>query len=381
MTFRTVEPLRLMISSRCSDKVRFQGAQRSLSVVRKAIKKTLEEIQLGGNPVFEVWIHEDESSLPGDQSSWEHCMKKARQADIVLVLYNGNAGWSGNSSRTGDHVGICHAEFQEAFDSCPTKVRSVQFPEIAANAGSPNERFQSYFQKQSILGAQVTTGEEAIAAATEAAVAALLDLARAGVGVNSKGNFYAGEALAWTRLDYQGRREITIRTVVDFLSHRSGTSPTEGQGNTVAYSVSGTMVAFVCDCIPAALSTPAARELVGQPFLKDYVAVEKLPKRVGGPVHLIACQKGVTEAQALRQLGFPDAVVVSAPFGVYVADDIQKIQMVFIANCRDETTTRHHVQRFLTWLDAQGEARRLAQRALSRRKIAELLASEHRSVL
>jgi hypothetical protein len=65
-----------------------------------------------------------------------------------------------------------------------------------------------------------------------------------------------------------------------------------------------------------------------------------------GAGHLIACQKGVTETQALRQLGFPDAIAVTAPFGVYVADPVQKIQMVFIANCRDETTTLGQLQRF-----------------------------------
>ncbi len=124
------------------------------------------------------------------------------------------------------------------------------------------------------------------------------------------------------------------------------------------------------------MSTAAARELVGQPFLRDHDTCSALSDGIGGPVHLIACQKGVTESQALKQLGFPDAVVVTAPFGVYVADDVQKIQMVFIANCRDETTTRHHVQRLLQWLDEQGEDRRLAKRALSRRLIADLIAAE-----
>ncbi len=141
-------------------------------------------------------------------------------------------------------------------------------------------------------------------------------------------------------------------------------------------SVARQSVAFVCDCIPASMTTAAARELVGQPFLRDHEISAALPKTTGGPVHLIACQKGVTEAQALRQLGFPDAVVVSAPFGIYVADDVQKIQLVFIANCRDETITRRHVQRFLLWLDQQGEDRLLAQRARSRRRIADLIARE-----
>lgn len=66
----------------------------------------------------------------------------------------------------------------------------------------------------------------------------------------------------------------------------------------------------------------------------------------------------------LRQLGFLDATVVSPPFGIYVADDIQKTQMVSIANCRDEISTRHHIQLFIQWLNEQGEDRLLTQKIL-----------------
>lgn len=125
----------------------------------------------------------------------------------------------------------------------------------------------------------------------------------------------------------------------------------------------------------------AARELVGQPFLRDHLWMQSLPKSVGGPVHVITCHRGVTEAQALRQLGFPDALVVSGPFGVYVADEVQKIQLAFIANCRDETTTRHGVQLFLQWLEQQGEDRDLARRAASRRRICDHIAKENSSTI
>ncbi|TLD71703.1 hypothetical protein FEM03_06070 [Phragmitibacter flavus] len=161
-----------------------------------------------------------------------------------------------------------------------------------------------------------------------------------------------------------------------FLRARSGGYSAEDTSTTVIHSVFEQKIAFVCDCIPATLSTAGARELVGQPFLRDHLMVKGLPDEVGGPVHVIACQKGVTESQAIRQLGFPDAAVVSAPFGVYVADSVQKIQMVFLANCRDETTTRQRVQRFLQWLDEQGEDKLLAGRARSRRKIADLISKE-----
>ena len=376
MTFLAAESLTLMISSRCTDEVPFDRRPQPMAAVRRAMKVVLEAIQLADEQLFKVWIHEDESGTGAEQTSWDRCVSRARNADIFLVLYNGNAGWPGTSERLGDHVGICHAELEAAYNKTPGKVRTIQLPPIEAEPGSPNQRFQTYFKKQKLSGPQVQTGDEAVTWAGKLAVSALLDLARAGVGAGSKGSYFAGEALQWARLDYEHRRKVTTDTVVGYLKERSHGRKTGKAPNTAVVTVAGQPVAFVCDCIPAALSTAAARELVGQPFLRDHEISATLPKTTGGPVHVIACQKGVTEAQALRQLGFPDAVVVSAPFGVYVADDVQKIQMVFIANCRDETTTRHHVQRFLQWLDEQGEDRLLAQRARSRRRIADLIARE-----
>jgi len=376
MEFFAIEPLSVMVSSRCRDKALFQGALQELSAVRRAIKAELEAIRIGGKQVLRVWIHEDEAILAGDQHSWDRCMANARRSDLFLVLYNGNAGWPGINKKTGSRVGICHAEFQEAFDRCPSKVRSIQFPEIAATKGSPDARFQEYFQTQGVFGAQVTTGEDAIKSAVQAATAAILDLARAGVGVNSQGRYFAGAALDWTRKDYHDRRQIMSDTVIEYLSQNTASTTLNLPQNIVAFKLGGKKIALCCDSIPASMSTAAARELVGQPFLRDYQIAAKLPKGIDGPVHVIACQKTVTESQALKQLGFPDAIVVSAPFGVYVADDVQKIQMAFIANCRDETTTRHRIQRFLSWLNEQGEDRLLAARAASRRKIANQIAAE-----
>lgn len=64
-------------------------------------------------------------------------------------------------------------------------------------------------------------------------------------------------------------------------------------------------------------------------------------------MHLIACHRTVTETQSTNLLGFPYAPVVSGPFGIYVADEIQRMQFVFLANCREPSQTRQAVQRFL----------------------------------
>src|SRR5260370_29256586 len=90
----------------------------------------------------------------------------------------------------------------------------------------------------------------------------------------------------------------------------------------------GEQVAFVHDCIPASMGMEAARELVAQPFLMDHRTATVLPKGIARQVHLITFQTSISESQVLRQLGFPNAVLVTPPFGVYVADDVYKTQMV-----------------------------------------------------
>jgi hypothetical protein len=361
-----------MISSRCSDTIQYNGKDQSLEVLRRDLKSKLEAIRLGGKQVFKVWIHEDESTASALLNNWEECMEKSREADVFIVLYNGRSGWLGASNPVKDGVGICEAELSAAFNNSPAKVRSIQFKTLVkAEPGSPDESFQKYVRMRKIPGAQVETGEKALERAEELAAAIVLSLAREGVGVNSSGSYYAGEALVWSRLNFHKRRAAMTGAVVALLRKREGGTVEQPTKDVAVVRISDSQIGFVCDSIPASMSTASARELVGQPFLNDHLHTEKWDALVNGPVHVIACQKAVTESQAVRQLGFPDAVVVSAPFGIYVADDVQKIQMAFIANCRDKTTTRANVQAFLNWLSEHGEAKYLVQRAIQRRQLSD----------
>jgi hypothetical protein len=135
-------------------------------------------------------------------------------------------------------------------------------------------------------------------------------------------------------------------------------------------------ILLVPHAIPAAFSIGQAKEMVGQPFLRDHELAESLTEEIGGPLHVIACYKSATEMQAIKLLGFPDATVVTTLFGVFVADNIQKVQFAFIANCYDETNTRYGVQRFFGWLAQSGEDRYVAERARSRSRIVHAIAKE-----
>jgi hypothetical protein len=296
--------IRVMISSRCMDTILFKGKQASLSEVQKALKADLENQPLLGSALFEVWINEDAPPAPGTRDSWETCMQQIRDADVVLVLYNGVSGWA---ERSGD-IGICHGELQAALAEAPGKVRLIELP--LAKSSPANRDRDTRFQRlaQTLFrGAKAENGEQAIAVVKQALRESVADLACLGVREASRGRFYAGAALDWSRLDYEGRRRAIVEVISNSL-RKSGA------------------------------------------------------KRVDDRT----LQKNVTESQANNLLGFPDATIVSAPFGVYVADNVQKIQMVLIKECRDETATNLGLQRFMTWLEQTGEGALLVLRAKGR---------------
>jgi hypothetical protein len=163
------------------------------------------------------------------------------------------------------------------------------------------------------------------------------------------------------------------RVLRDALLARTGSIEDAGK---LIIKMDGRDILVEPHAIPAALTIGPARELVGQPFLRDHQLQPKLTGKRGGPLHIIACHKTATESQAAKLLGFPDATLVAAPFGVFVADPIQKVQFAFLTNCRDEANTRHGLQRFMEWLSQSGEEKLLADRAQARARIVKAIAKE-----
>jgi hypothetical protein len=362
-----------MISSRCDDKFPPGAAGRPLSEIRKELKTEVEELEVFGKRVFDVWINEDTPPQGGTWDSWDVCIQAVKDCDILIVLSNGNAGWATD----GGAVGICHAELMTALSEAAAKVRLIALGNVTVTKtpeGERNRRFQDYVTTQNLFrGGTVTTVDTLKTRAKEAVYDALVALAQAGVRESSKGRFHRGQALNWSRLDFRARQAEMRRVLRDAMRQRVGSSD---DASHLIVKLAGTDTLLVPDAIPAAISVGAAKEMVGQPFLRDHELSQVLRRKKGGPVHVIACHKTATEAQATKLLGFPDATVVAAPFGVFVADNIQKVQFAFIVNCRDDATTRHGVQRFFEWLAQTGEEALVADRAKARARIVSAIAKE-----
>jgi hypothetical protein len=367
--------IRVMLSSRCNDAFRGSAKKggRTLSDIRRELKLAIEGETILGRPVFEVWINEDAPPADGTLDSWDSCLKAVRECDILIVLSNGNAGWA---KADGD-IGICHAEYMEGLSSARGKVKLIALPSIApvkGVQGMRDQRFQEYLQAQTpFRGGEVTTVADLKQRVFEALSDALITLTQRGVSAAASSRFDMGPALDWTRLDFRQRKLEMERVLQAALGAQADAQVVD---DAVILPLGGKNVALIVHAIPAAFTVAAARELVGRPFLLDHERISLLTKGVHGPVHVIACHRTATETQATTLLGFPDATVVSGPFGVYVADDVQKVQFVFLVNCRDESQTRHALQRFLEWLQQTGEADILAKRAESRAKIVKVIANE-----
>jgi hypothetical protein len=369
--------VRVMISSRNNQKFPYKdNANATLSEIRADLAAQIEEERLFGEQLFEVWINEPAPAREGSEDLWEACLEEVRKAELVVALYNGDAGWA----KAGGEIGICHAELKEALNTAPAKVRVLEMEPLAprrkGDDGRRDDLFREYMESQHLfMGRPCRNGEEIIALCRDTLREATAQMVRLGVREARKGKFYSGDALDWSRLDFRARQQVMEGVLRRALEERGGVAA-KGDPSAVFVPIRGYEALFVCGAVPAPFSIPEAREGVNQIFLRDHQRAGELSGKRVGPVHLVACHRSITENQALRQLGFPDATVVSPPFGVYVADEVQKVQLVFLANCRDETSALYQVQRLFDWMEQVGEGPLLVERAAARARIVQAIAKE-----
>lgn len=368
----TSRKIRVMLSSRCKTVFSADEPQQ-MSEVRRALKQEIEGQQLFGMKPFEVWINEDSEAQDHSSDSWDACLKQVHECDVLIVLYNGDAGWAKN----GAEIGICHAEYSEGIKHSPGKVRLVELPMKppigVVDEDLRNARFDAYKKTMSAFrGGEISSVSDLKKQVYKALFDAVLtQTRRAGEG-SKVGRFDLGAALEWSRMDFSTRKRAMEDELKDALLGREGSREKDGS---LFIQVADVSVLVKVQAVPASFSIASARETVGRPHLSDH-KLAKVLKTGGGPLHIIACHRTVTETQATNLLGFPDATVVSSPFGVYLADEVQKMQFVFLANCRDSVQTRLASQRFFEWLDQAGEAQLLADRARARARISAAIAKE-----
>ena len=373
-----IEKIRVMVSSRSL--VNVFASKEPLSGVRDRLQTFLHSIRWFGaiqpvgrpEPMFNVWIHENETGLNTQKSTFQISLDEVDRANVVLVLYTGDAG----SVSDGSTLGICHAELQAAISRRPEIVFMIRLLPLSSAPDKSGRAFRAYVDSLSLFQKDVSSESE-LHAVVAAAMMQNVVTRLVGRGANAGSRkLDRGEALEWSRLNLADRREVMRQALVRQLD--ATPLATEARGHPLfAMSLAGEKVLVRVDAIPAAASEPAARELVGQPFLRDHQHATALAaEQLLGPIHIIACHRGITESQAKRMLGTPDSMVVTGDFGIFAADHVQKIQVALLARCSDDNTTAVAVRRFTEWLQQSGEGQGVIKRAQSRRRNLDALAAE-----
>jgi len=316
-----------------------------------------------------------------------------RRAHIVIALYNGDAGWCAEGGDGGE-LGICHAELSAALQSGRDRVFMLNLPRAAECGEAKDRRFQEFVQQElSFNGPAVKDEDEALDKLSQTLAEAVTRLAREGSSQLRKGSYALGQALAWSRLSFVERKQAMEKTVGQALLERFESASTcslgefDAGGLRLLLQIEGQVLLMTAHAIPAPMTTAAAREMVGRPFLADHqvmtvdqalLPVSKIGKALSfhGPVHLIACHRSVTEKQATDMLGYPDATVVSTGFGVYVLDPVQRVQLILLANCRDASSSLYAVQRFFDWLKRSEQAPEFIKHAQARARIVRAIQKE-----
>ncbi len=375
------EQIRVMISSRCRARIKFEGKEVWLSDLRKRLKAEIESLAFwpGQEKLFDCWINEPSSGSEIRQTWWERSIDETKQADIVVVLYNGEAG---GGIKDGP-MGICHAEL-DAVLTDSKKVRIIPLPLATLPTDKlqlgRDENFRAYVQNLDIFAPRVETGEELIERVRQEVRDVVVSLVQNAAITPDLSKTNVGPALEWHRMSYAARESAMRAQVRKVLEGVPGTKPGKarfatGEWVTMWIWLGGKRILAALHAVPAGLSQSAAREIVGQPFLMDHTLHDQLAAGDGGPIHLVACYKGATESQALKMLGFPDATVVPGRFGLHVADSVQKIQIVLLKSCQSPTATTHAISTWLEWLKRSAEDTEVVKRAAARKQIIAAIAA------
>ena len=369
----TLPTIRVMISSRAESTV-FSGAARiKLTTLRKRLQRTLHALRWSteaaghgeaissGQQIFDVWIHENEKAKSSKRSPFDLSLDEIRRADIVIVLYNGESGWKLDEQG----IGICHAEFQEAVSRRGNIVYLIELEPMPKPKNDSDRKFSAALERSRPFKISVTTETQLQQAVLKLLHKAVAELAHQGAsGGRSRDR---GLALDWSRLDMSRRRNEMTKALAVELFVPAEEVPDNGP---CKVKLADSQLAACLHAVPGAMGVAAAREMLGQPFLRDHLWANQLSKQTPGIVHLIACYKGVTENQASKIIGTPDTMTVASDFGVYAADHVQQIQMIFLANCSDTVALAVAVRRLHEWLQVTtDEIKHVRQRAEGRRRI------------
>ncbi|WP_448698137.1 hypothetical protein ACFGVR_15050 [Mucilaginibacter sp. AW1-3] len=299
------QPLRfsVFISSRNLDQVVINGVPgETLTEVRRFLKAKLEEELFMDEKFLSVEINET-FGTDGIEDSYNICMQRAAEADLVIVFYNSEGGWGPD----GNGIGICHAELDAALQASSKKAAIIdisKFSPVSAATGEAltrNTAFKNYYTKLNRFNnpLKLRKADQTPDGFRNTLLASIKNIISRHFAAwiahsNLSYAMSANNAVSkdWQQLNYEPLA-ILMKEKLSLLAEKD---------------VNFKDALKIAHAIPDRMAEPDARSYTGRPFLSDQDEITKkgVLGTATGPIHFIAVFGPATVSQVKSIIGYPD---------------------------------------------------------------------------
>lgn len=357
-----MDKLKIFLSSRVNSVSNSGQLDRSFTLgeMRKFLRDELEKETLLDEQVWDVVINETDFNSPIATNAFDNCMNKMRESNVIIILYNGEAGWG----ITEESNGICHEEFLIAVNEFSQMAfmldlrKYFQLPEDDPNS-ERNRNFaldiRDNFYHIETPWDNITTVEGLFLFVLSQVKKYLLKAVEFSFATQKRvvsATSVFGETLDWSKLSYPEREE----ELEDLLKRAFSTLP----------NFDDVIKAF--HAIPDHMSVADARNRIGRPFVYEHRLLDGETLK-SGVVHFVGVYGNATEIQAKSLVGYPDITVIKTSFGYYLWEKNVHIQIFFIRNCINPQTVLTRLSEVIVWLNESREKPRILKRANARYSI------------
>jgi hypothetical protein len=344
----------LFLSSRVNST--FEGLDKplALSELRMYVQSQLDKELFLGEELLETIINENSFKGDFNKDAFDNCLNKMRTCNIIVILYNGEAGWSANDIPTN---GICHEEFLVAAGEFSDMTYALDISNYFIREKNGREKkkdeiFQQevsdYFRHMERVTARTVKGvkEMVLIQIKKYILASIEKSITTQKQVVGSTNMY-GQTLDWSKLDYSERQDALQIVLKETFNNLA--------------SFEKVILAF--HSIPDNMSVADARNLIRRPFLHEQDEITGVTGKDSGIIHFIAVYGNATEIQVKNLVGYPDLTVIKASFGYYLWEKNTHIQMFFLIKCKNAPTIRTRLSQVINWLTASKEQPKIIARS------------------
>jgi len=335
----------------------------SIGDLRSFLKTELESQKYFGKQLFKVIINEEGFEANFDKDAFDACIQAIKESDIIVVFYNGDAGWAPIDDKTAN--GICHEEYLIAMNEHPSMTFAINLSKYFKNASynkdqkKRNSKFLSdtdnlYRFKEYSEADTVDDLKKYILRLVVGYISKSFDLAFNAKKQLDANNIVFGKTLEWHKLTYPQR--------IEEIQKLSTNSFSDIFPNTIC----------LYHAIPDNLSISDARNSLGRPFLYEdnELAGTTLTK---GVIHFVTAYGNATETQVKNLIGYPDITLIKTSFGFYLWEQTTQVQYIVISKCINPSVIDTRKQQVVNWLKASKEKTNINIRSAERFKILKVI--------